>query len=232
VKPGSDHDESPRDDGHDGYGKDLLADTVWGFAMKFLDLENDLLVSVMFLNPPSPEIEIDDVLPGKAALVQEIGEKYRDLSIGTDQSDHPQLNTLGFFPLPWAESLKELVGGGDHDVVFLSTVADKGFHGGECRFGRTTKQEISLVVLSQEADEIIARISAIEKQHGPGRDEGQEGLGLLSFRSMNTDHTPGQSKTPEHIVGRCNQTLRIMPFAFMLEATLRVEFFSNLFCRR
>jgi hypothetical protein len=45
--------------------------------------------------------------------------------------------------------------------------------------------------------------------------------------------TPCYRNTPEDIVGCCDQTLRIMSFAFILETALGIEIFSNLFrCRQ
>jgi hypothetical protein len=50
---------------------------------------------------------------------------------------------------------------------------------------------------------------------------------------MDTDHTPGDGKAPEHIVGGCNQALGKVPPAFMLETTMRIELFSDLLgCRK
>jgi hypothetical protein len=50
---------------------------------------------------------------------------------------------------------------------------------------------------------------------------------------MNADNAPGYRKASEHIVGGRDQALGIVTFPFVLEAALRVEFFTVLFrCRK
>jgi hypothetical protein len=49
---------------------------------------------------------------------------------------------------------------------------------------------------------------------------------------MDADHTPGYRKAPEHIIGCCDQTLRIVTFPFISETTLRIKLFTGLFCCR
>lgn len=49
---------------------------------------------------------------------------------------------------------------------------------------------------------------------------------------MNTHDASGDGKTPEDIIGRGNQALRIMTTSFMLEATFGIELTSHLVCCR
>jgi hypothetical protein len=188
----------------------------------------------MVLNGPAPEVEVDDFLFGKIGFIEEIGEKHRDGSIGADQPDHSQLNTVEPFPLPDAKPLDVFVGRANRDIVLLPTAAHKCFDGGERGLGRAAEQKVApLVVLSQIRNELVARISSIKEQHGPGRDGWQERLSLLAFGPMDGDHTPGHGKAPEHIIGRGNQALGIVPPAFILEATMRIELLSDLIrCRK
>jgi hypothetical protein len=79
--------------------------------MEFLDFEHDLLVSVIALNFPAAEIQSDDLLSRKAGLVVQIGEKHRNCSIRTDESDDSQLNDFGLLALSAAESFEEAVRG-------------------------------------------------------------------------------------------------------------------------
>jgi hypothetical protein len=211
-----------------------LTDTVGGFAMEFLDLEHNLFVPVMVLNGPAPEVEVDDFLFGEFGFIEEIGEKHRDGSIGADQPDHSQLNTHGSFPLPGGKPLDVFVGRGNRNVVLSPTAAHKCLDGGERGLGRAAEQKVApLVVLSQIRNELVARISSIKEQHGPGRDGWQERLSLLALGSMDGDHTPGYGKAPEHIIGRGNQALGIVPPALILEATMRIELLSDLLgCRK
>jgi hypothetical protein len=96
----------------------------------------------------------------------------------------------------------------------------------------TAEQKVPLVVLSEVVNELIAGVSAIEEQHRSGGNGGQKCLGFLPLRSMDTDHTPGYRKAPEHIIGRCDQALGIVTSPFIFETTLRIKFFTDLFCCR
>ena len=234
MHPGGEHHEGSSNDRHDDHGEELLPDTVGGFAVEFLDLEYNLFVPVMVLNGPAPEVEVDDFLFGKFGFIEEIGEKHRDGSIGADQPDHSQLNTHDSFPLPGGKPLDVFVGRGNRNVVLLPTAAHKCLDGWERGLGRAAEQKVALfVVFPQVRNELVARISSIEEQHGPGRDGWQERPSLLALGPMDTDHTPGHGKAPEHIVGCCNQALGIVPPAFMLEATMRIELLSDLIrCRK
>jgi hypothetical protein len=50
---------------------------------------------------------------------------------------------------------------------------------------------------------------------------------------MDADHAPGYGKTPEDIIGRCHQALRVVTSSFILEPTLRIELRSDLLgCRK
>jgi hypothetical protein len=232
MHSGGDHHKGSGNDAHDDHGEKLLADVVGGFAMEFLDLEHNLLVPVVVFNSPAPEVEFDDLLFGKSSLVEQIGEQHRGLSVGADQSDDSQLHTPGFFPLPAVEPLKVLVGRGDPKIVLLPATADKGLDSRKSGRRRTPEQKVALVVISEVANELVAWVAAIEEQHRSGRNRWQEILCLLTLRAMDIDHTPGHGKAPEHIVGRGNQTLGVVTFAFVVKATLRVELVSDLFCRR
>jgi hypothetical protein len=88
------------------------------------------------------------------------------------------------------------------------------------------------VVLSEVGNEFIAGVSSIEEKYRSGGNEGQKRLGLLPFRSMDTDHTPGYRKASEYIIGCCDQTLGIMTFPFMLETALGIKFGPDRFCCR
>jgi hypothetical protein len=93
----------------------------------------------MILDCPAAEIEIDDLLSREGALVEQIGEKHRDGSIGADEPYHPELNTLGSFALLAAEPPEKVVGRGDGDVVFRQSTSNKGLNGREGGFGRTAE---------------------------------------------------------------------------------------------
>jgi len=66
--------------------------------------------------------------------------------------------------LPAAESLEETVGGMEENVVLLATATNKFLHSREGGLSRTAEEEITVVLVSQRADDMIARISAIKEQ--------------------------------------------------------------------
>jgi hypothetical protein len=135
-------------------------------------------------------------------LVEQIGEKHRDCSIGTDESDDSQLNDFGLLPLPAAESLEEAIGGMEQNLALLTAAADEFFHGREGGFGRTTEEEKAIVMVSERADEMIAWIPPIKEQDGSRANGCHELQCLFALGSMNADHCPGNGKAPEHIIGR------------------------------
>jgi hypothetical protein len=74
----------------------------------------------------------------------------------------------------------------------------------DCReggLGRTAKNEIAIVVVSQRADNVIAWISTIENQDSSRPDGWQQIQGLLPLRYMNAQHCPGHWDASEHIIG-------------------------------
>jgi len=228
----SDHHKGSGNDGHDGCSEDLLTDAVGGFAVEFLDLQRNLFISVMVLDCPSPEVELDDLLSGKARHIQQIGQKDRDRSIRADQPDDPELDDLGLLALSAAEPLEVLVGRMDQNEVLLFAAGNEGFNGREGRLSRTAEQIVSLVVVPEVGNELIAGISPIEEQDGSGGNARQKSLGLLPFGSMDADHAPGHGKLPVYIIGRCDQALGIVASALMLEAALGIKGFAELLCCR
>jgi hypothetical protein len=233
MHPSGDHHEGSGNDRHDDHGKELLANAVGSFAMKFLDLEHHLLSSIMVLHRPAPEVQLDDLLCCKAALVEHVGKKHRDLSTGADQPDHSELDAPRFLPFLRAEPLQVVVGGGKRNIVLLPATTHESLNSGEGGLGRAAEEKVPFVVLSQVGNEIEARVSPIEEQDAPGRHKGQERLRFLPLRSMDADDTPGYGKTPENIIGRGNQTLRVVTSSFILETALRIELVSDLLrCRK
>jgi len=201
--------------------------------MKLLDLKRHFLTSVMVFHRPAPKVKLDDLLSLKTALVEHVSQKNRNLPLGAHQPDHSELDAPGFLPLFGAEPLNVFVGGGERNVGLLSAALYKCLDSGERRFGRTAKEKVPFVVLSQIGNELKARVSPIEKQDASGRNQRQESLRLLPLRSVDADHTPGYGKTPEDIIRRRNQTLRIVAPSFILKPALRIELGSNLLsCRK
>ncbi len=228
----SNHHEGAGNDAHDDNGEELLADAVWAFAMKFLNLEHDLFAPVVIFYRPAPEIEVDDLLSEKAALVKEIGQQHGDRSVRADELDDPKLDHLGFLALSLAEPLEIFVGRIDQNEVFLLTAGNEGLNGRKCGLSRTAEQKVSVVVFSEVGNQLIAGVSTIKEQHRSGGNRGQECLRFLPFRSMDTDHAPCYGQASENIVGRCDQALGKVTFPFILKATLRIKLFANLFCCR
>lgn len=228
MHPGGDHHEGSGNDRHDDHGKELLADTVGSLAMKLLDLKGHFVGSVMVLHRPAPKVELDDLLSLKTALVEHVGQKHRDLPLGAHQPDRPELDAPGFFPLLGAEPLDVSTGRGKRNVTFLPAALDESLDSGKGRFGRTAKEKVPFVVLSQIGNQLKARVSPLEKQDALGRNQRQERLRLLPLRSVDADHTSGYGKTPENIIGRRNQALRIVTPSFILKAALRIELGSDL----
>ena len=178
MHPGGQHHEGSCDHGHYDHGEEFLADAVWCFSMKFLDIEYDLFVSVVVFHRPAAEVETDDLLSFKLAFIEHVGEKNGDFPFGADQPDSSQLNAPGFLPFLGAESRKVVVGRGERDEVLRSAFANESLHGREGGFGGTAEEKVALVVLSQEGDEIEAWVSTIEEQNASGRDKGQERPGV------------------------------------------------------
>jgi len=233
MRSRGDHHEGSSNDRHDHYGKELLTDAVGSLAMKLLDLEHYLFVSVMILNSPTAKVQLDDVLGWEAALVEHVGQKHRDLPLGADQSDHSELDASGFLPLSGAEPREVVVGRGEGNVVVVPAASHKSLDSGEGGLGRTAEQKVSFVVLSQIGNEIKAGISPIEERNASRREQGQERLRLLPLRSMDTDDSPGYGKTPEDIIGGCHQTLRVMAPSLILESTVGIELLADLLgCRK
>ena len=77
-------------------------------------------------------------------------------------------------------------------------------------------------------NEVKAWVSTIEEQNASWRNKGQERLCLFSFRTMDTDHAPGDGKAPEDIIGSGHQALGVMSSSFILKAALGIELLSNL----
>lgn len=198
--------------------------------MKLLDFEHSLLAPVVIFHRPSAEIELDDALFGKTALVEKIGEEHRDLSIWAHKPDHPQLNARGFLSLLFAEPLEVVVGRGEGDVVLFAATANESLHSREGALGRTAEKKVALVALSEIADEIKARVPAIEEQHAPGGNESQKGLSLFPLGPMDAHHAPGYGKAPEDIIGGGNQALGKVTSALILETALRIKLRPNLIC--
>lgn len=228
----SKHHEATGNHGHNDYGEELLADAVGTFAMKFLDLEDNLFASIVVFNGPAPEIELDNLLCRKAGIVEQVGKKHRDRSIRADQLDNPQLDDFSLLSLSGAESLEVLVGRVDQNKPFLPAAGNEGLNSRKGGLRRTAEQEVPFVVLSEVGNELIAGVSAIKEQHRSGRNGGQKGLGFLPLRSMDTDHTPRYRKASEHIIGRCHQALGIVTFPFILQTAFGIKFCPDLFCCR
>jgi hypothetical protein len=133
--------------------------------MELLDLKHDLLVSIVALNFPAAEVQSDDLFTGEVGLIQQVGEEYRNGSIRADESDNSELNDFGLLALSAAESLEEAVGGMEQNVALLTAAANKFFHRREGALSRTAKKKVAIVVVSQRADELIARISTIKKEN-------------------------------------------------------------------
>jgi len=226
----SEHHKGAGNHGHNDDGEELLTDAVGTFSMEFLNLEPNLLVSIVIFNRPALEIEIEDILFAKGGLVEQVGKKHRDRSIGADQLDNPKLDDLRLLSLPAAEPLEVLVGGVDQNKALLPAAGNEGLNGRKGGLSRTAEQKVPVVVLSEVGNELIAGVAAIEEQHRSGGNRGQKSLSFLPLRSMDTDHSPGYGKAPEHIIGRCDQALGIVTFAFILEASLGIKFFTDLFC--
>ena len=228
----SKHHEATLNHGHDDHGEELLTNAVGSFAMKFLDLEDNLFGSIVVFDGPAPEIEVDDLRCWKAGLVVQIAKKHGDRSIGADQPDNPQLDGFSLLSLSATESLQELVGRVDQNKPFLPAAGNEGLDGWKGRLRRTAEQKIPFVMLSEVGNKFIAGVSAVEEEHRSGGNEGQKRLGLLPLRSMDTDHTSGYRKASENIIGGCDETLGIVPFPFILETALRIKFSPDCFCSR
>ena len=73
---------------------------------------------------------------------------------------------------------------------------------------------------------------AVKQKDAPRGDKWQQGLCLLALGFMDAHDTSGDGKTPEDIVGRGNQTVRIMTTSFMWESTFGIELMSYFLCCR
>lgn len=228
----SDYHEGSGNHGHDGHGVEFLANAVRGLAVELLNFEHNLFVSVVVLDFPAAEVEVDDFLARKGGLIEQIGEKHRDCSFRADKPDDPQLNNFGLLALPAAESLEEVVGGMEQNVTFLRAAPNEFLHGREGGLSWAAEDEIALVVVPQRADEVIAWIAAIKEQDRSRADGCHELQGLFALGSMNTDHCPGHGNASEHIVGRGDQTLGIVSPALVIKTALGVELLPVLLCCR
>ena len=220
--------QGPRNNRHHDDTEEFLADAVGSLAMKPLDFEHDLFAAVMVFDSPTAKIQIDNLLFYESFLIEKVGEKNGDGSVGADQPYDPELNTIGSLALLAAEPSEKVVGRSDGDVVFRKSTPNKCLNGRECGRGRAAKDIVaSFVVLSQMADELIARVSTVEEQNRIFRNKGQELPSLFSLRYMTARDAPRHGKASEHVVGRRDQTLRIVASALEFKAASRIEFLSE-----
>jgi hypothetical protein len=109
------------------------------------------------------------------------------------------------------------------EALFLPG-ANEVFYGLKVRLGRTAKQKISFVIFSKIINKFVARTSSIEDQDGSGRNTSQKSFGRFPLRTIYNHYASGHREASEDIISRLDQTLGIMAFAFMLKATLGIEF--------
>ena len=118
----------------------------------------------------------------------------------------------------------------EQNVALMSATANEFLDGRKRGFGRAAKDEVTIVMISQGAYQVVARIAAIKEQDCPRTDRCHQAEGLFTLGAVNADHCSGHRNAPKHVIGRCDQTLGIVPLAFMVETALRVELQAVLRC--
>lgn len=168
--------------------------------MESLGFEHDFFVSVIALNFPAPEIEVDDLLFHKLISVVEIGQEDGKSSVRVLDLDDSERDGLKFLFLPGGYLAEVVAARGYKDDVFFLAIPDEFFHSREGVRGRAANDEIAVESVLEMGDELIARVASIEEKNTPGRNTGNQGLSLGALGGINVDDTSGYWNAPEDII--------------------------------
>lgn len=116
------------------------------------------------------------------------------------------------------------------NVGFLPTAANELLNRREGGFGRAAKDEITVIMISDGADHVVARIATIKEQDCSSTNGSYQAEGFFALGAVNTGHRSGHRDAPEHVIGGCDQTLGIVSLALMVETALRIELQAILRC--
>ena len=152
LEPPGFQDDHPRDDGHDGSRKHLLANAVGSAGVKAFNLQHDFFIPIRGLDFPAVELQDNDLLTGKGDLIEQIGQQDRHGAIGTFSPDDTGFDGLELFALVGTHRVERRIGGRTpHDVLRLST-GEKGFDDGKRAIRRRPKEEIALIRVMQQTE--------------------------------------------------------------------------------
>ena len=219
--------EGSRNDRHDHDGHELLPDTIAGFAMEFLDIQDDLFISVMGFDFPPFEIEGNELLCRKLFLVIEVSEEDGNGSIRTDQLDDSELNSFELLSLFLRGFLEKVAARVNADLVFLLFTLDEGLYGGERRLSRAAKYKVP-PLLEEIADQLVAGVASVKEQHTYQGNELEEVLYFIALGRIHRDDGSGDGQASEDIVGGGDEALGIVAFSCVLEAALGIKLLPNL----
>jgi len=200
--------------------------------VKTLYFKYSLFVSVVALNFPPSEIDVDDVVYGKLLLVVEIGQKYGHRSIRGFQSHYSEFDGLDFLSLIGRKLTQVAVGWGNPDTVFGFAAVEEFRDCEKRRFPYTSKNEPPVEMSQNVADKLETRIASIEEQDAARWDKGQQLFGFFSLRGIYWDHSPCYGKTPEDIIHRGDKAQGKVPFPVVLETAFRIELVSEFWVGR
>jgi hypothetical protein len=96
---GGEQPHGSRDDRHDHRRKQFLADTMRTLTMEFLEMPGDFFISVILFHLPASEIDINDLLAGIDAAVQQVGNQDRDPALGMVKEKNPHTDRVESFAL-------------------------------------------------------------------------------------------------------------------------------------
>lgn len=200
--------------------------------MKCFDFQNDLFIPVVGFNFPTSEIEGNKLLPRVFSLVCEIGEQDGDGSIGTDESENPQLNGFEIFSLLFRYLVDVPTARVNANLVFVLSGLDESMYGRKRGLSRASEYKKALESSDEIKDQLVARVASVEEQDALARDEFKKVFDLITFGRIHRDNGTSDGQPSKDIVCGGDQTLRIVPFSRVLEATIRIKLVSHLFCGR
>lgn len=191
--------------------------------MKRFKLEGDFFIPVIVFQLPAFEIERPNLVTGIATAIQQIGKQHRNGPIRMVEQNHAQLDRLEAVAVARTEACQCLIRGGQPDDGFRLSRFDKRFHRREGAGRRTAEDKMLLIRDGQQAQQVIAGIAAVKEEDtlfGKMREQGRR---FLPFGTVEADDRAGDRQATEDIVERGNQTLGVMPFAWLVKSAVRIE---------
>ena len=136
--------------------KSFSKDTIVGFAVKFLDFQDNFLVSVVVFDCPASEIECSNLLRRELLLIIEVGEQHGDSSIRTDESNDPEFQCFEFFSLFLRNLAEEPAAWVNTDLVLFFCALDKSLNRGKSGLSGTSENEIALESSHKIANQLVS----------------------------------------------------------------------------